>query len=265
VRPYTISWAGDDVRLRGFALQYEVDPASGAPTKYTGYDEFERTLNDSDDTDWTVSWKKPAFDTARIEARAVLPDGYSVLDMRLSIRMSDDPVSSWFLTTQPTNERASFLVPDLKGASFDVGVRAGGPQSTSLTSVRNVKTSAMPVTVMVEPGPTAKSPLDGAADVGIGSVLSWDNPAHLPGFVTLGPTVAGPLRPYFELYTAHASVRIPDFSRLGVRLPKLASYDWSVVTTTAESLDDLASQGGQDPRAPGSTYAESYLQGITTR
>ena len=257
-------WTGPSaVGIRFHALQYEVDPATNAPTHFTGYDVTDRTIADGTTIDWTPVWKGTVFSEATIVAKAVTPASYDLAEARLFIKPTADASFFYLASSRPSGADLSLLVPDVPGATFRLDVSAGSSRGVSTRSAANLTPRSPPPLLELEEVPVLGSPADRAV-IGIGTIFQWTNPTARASFLRVF-FPDQPSHPSFYFVNGTSSVAVPDFSNRGILLPRNAVGQWAVVGTSAVTVDELAAQGATRPDLPQTTSTLSSPRSFTTQ
>jgi hypothetical protein len=210
------------------------------------------------DVAWSASWKPSPFSETVVSATVDVPQGYTL--RRTMILFSG--FNSWLAGSTAAPD-VSFTVPELPGASFDLGAAADRDGGTSWAMLPPVAPGTQGLHLALRPVPILSAPADGGT-LDVGSPVTWTSDGEGAPFVEIAPN--DNVSPAYLLFGGDGAATLPDLSALGVALPHAVSYQVVVFrNSTAATVDEIASQGAFfDPQTQPYTRAYSATHNVTT-
>lgn len=223
-------WLGPSATVGSLqALQWEYDPATNLPVRYTGYGARTGATVMDGGSLFGQDLQLAPVGTGALTGSVTLPPGAVLVGKSVSLvigALGGGP-ALWALF-QDTVEALgfSYAAPVVPGEGIQVSALAtkGEAQVEAGKLLTSASASGVAVTLppVVEPG----QPAEGAADVGAGTRLSWNRIDDAVYVIQVGPMSAGPT---YWIFTADTSATIPDLTAAGAGLPAGAAYSWAVL------------------------------------
>ena len=222
-------------------FETQLDPVTGAPVHYVGYDTTEVALANGVDVAWSASGKPSPFSEKVVSATVDVPQGYTFRGTAFGVFDQFSAVGGW-LTGGTAAPDVSLTVPELPGASFFLSATADGDGGRSSATLPPVAPGTQGLHLAIDRAPVLSAPADGGT-LGVGSPVTWTSDGEGTPFVRILPIQDGSA-PLYYLFGGDGSATLPDLSALGVALPHAVSYEVQVFRNgAAATVDDLAPQG----------------------
>jgi hypothetical protein len=249
-------WSAPAAKVRAHAFTIQVDPVTGSPVHYVGYDTIELDLAEGAALQWSPAWKPSPFSESVVSTTVDVPPGYAFDTSTLSTFGAG-------LAGGKAAPEVSFVVPEIPGASFVIGAQASGDSGTSRATSPAVAPGTQGLHLTIDRTPVLSAPADGGP-LGVGSPVTWTSPGEGTPVVLATPNDS--TSPSYYLLGGEGATTFPDLSALGVSLPHHASYTVYVFRNgAAATVDDLAAQGPFfTPITQPSTYGVSATHQVTT-
>jgi hypothetical protein len=211
------------------ALQWEYDPASTLPVRYTGYGAR---------TDATVTDGRSLFGqdlqlaplgTGALTGSVTLPPGAILTgkSVALVIGTLGGGPALWALFQDTVKALDfSYAAPVVPGEGIQVSALATMGAARVEAGKLLTGASASGVAVALPPVVELGQPAEGAADVGAGTRLTWNRIQNAVYVIQLGSADAGPT---YWIFTSDTTATILDLGASGSGLPAGAAYSWAVL------------------------------------
>src|SRR5262249_15774374 len=126
---FPVLWAAPTAQIRLHVFEIQLDPVTGAPVHYVGYDTTHLALANGLTLPWTPTPKPSPFSETGVSPPVHGPQGYP---FRGTTFLASATVSA-FIGWLPGSTAAdgSFTVPELPGASFRISATADGDEGMS--------------------------------------------------------------------------------------------------------------------------------------
>jgi len=236
-------WLGPSATVGSLqALQWEYDPATNLPVRYTGYGARTGATVMDGGSLFGQDLQLAPVGTGALTGSVTLPPGAVLVGKSVSLVIGtlSGGAALWALFQDTVKALGfSYAAPEVPGEGIQVSALATMGEARVEAGKLLASASASGVTVTLPPVVELGQPAEGAPDVGAGTRLTWNRINRAVYVIQLGPMTAGPT---YWIFTADTTTTIPDLTAVGAGLPAGAAYSWAVLALTP--FDDLNQAAG---------------------